>query len=297
MRFRMLAVSSLVALLGLGPVATAQATTPPPPPTRSFIISCPFVKFLQADPIMQPGVSPSAHMHEFFGNVTTNAYSTYASQLAGKTSCSDPKDTAGYWSPPLEVNGQTIPGQAPGFTPFVVYYTGTAADHVPPADLRLMVGNPMATKGPIGWNMYFGCGNGFPGGGSRHGIPDCRPYNRALELHLVFPNCLAVNAQGQPYTGAPGQPYSPATVGVYAQKGLCPASHPYQILTITERLRWIDPSTGVAPNPAQVSFSSGPWFTVHGDYWQTWNQTELNARFQACMVNDTHCGDQSGALS
>jgi Domain of unknown function (DUF1996) len=38
-------------------------------------------------------------MHEFFGNTTINANSTYDTLRAGGTTCDDPKDTAAYWIP------------------------------------------------------------------------------------------------------------------------------------------------------------------------------------------------------
>jgi hypothetical protein len=48
------------------------------------------------DPIVFPGQPGASHMHDFFGNETTNAYSTQSSMLAGATNCRIPSDTAGY---------------------------------------------------------------------------------------------------------------------------------------------------------------------------------------------------------
>jgi hypothetical protein len=55
----------------------------------------------------QPGAS---HLHDFFGNTTTNAFSTYAGMLAGGTNCQEPGDTAAYWAPALpRKHGNPIP--------------------------------------------------------------------------------------------------------------------------------------------------------------------------------------------
>ena len=76
------------------PVPAAQAATP------RFQIRCETSHVAQEDPIVSRGVV-SAHLHEFFGNTTTNANSTYESMRAGGTTCSAATDTAGYWVPTL----------------------------------------------------------------------------------------------------------------------------------------------------------------------------------------------------
>lgn len=53
------------------------------------------------DPIVFPGESAAAHLHEFFGNVATDADSTYDSLQLGETSCDQPLDRVAYWVPAL----------------------------------------------------------------------------------------------------------------------------------------------------------------------------------------------------
>ncbi len=50
---------------------------------------------------MNPGPSgtPSGHMHEFFGNVSTDSDSTYDSMIAAGITCGLSADTAGCWIP------------------------------------------------------------------------------------------------------------------------------------------------------------------------------------------------------
>lgn len=60
------------------------------------------------DPIVYPRQTGAAHQHDFFGNRSTDAFSTNAS-LAGKpTTCSRPGDTAAYWTPALLNNGRRV---------------------------------------------------------------------------------------------------------------------------------------------------------------------------------------------
>ena len=53
-----------------------------------------------------PGMS---HLHDFLGNITTNASSTVESLLVGGTTCDPVSDKSSYWVPSLlGANGQPI---------------------------------------------------------------------------------------------------------------------------------------------------------------------------------------------
>jgi hypothetical protein len=84
-------------MLWKAPAASGQEETSPTEP--SFLVKCEFHHRDQVDPIVDFGNPKSHHMHEFFGNTTTNANSTYNTLRAGGTTCDDPKDTAAYWIP------------------------------------------------------------------------------------------------------------------------------------------------------------------------------------------------------
>src|SRR5215207_1599856 len=79
------------------PAASGQDETSPTEP--SFLVKCEFSHRAQVDPIVDFGNPKPHHMHEFFGNTTTNANSTYNTLRAVGTTCDDPKDTAAYWIP------------------------------------------------------------------------------------------------------------------------------------------------------------------------------------------------------
>lgn len=125
---KLLAALVLVGALIL-PVNVAQAATP------RFQIRCETSHVAQEDPIVSRGV-PSAHLHEFFGNTTTNAFSTYESMLAGGTTCSAVADTAGYWVPTLiSPEGQVVRAKT-----ILLYYRGEegAVTVAYPPDLRMV---------------------------------------------------------------------------------------------------------------------------------------------------------------
>src|SRR3954471_22423980 len=66
---------------------------------------CKYAKSAQVDPIVSPGVNPSAHMHDFFGNRNVDENSTASNLAGGPTSCATPGDTAAYWFPQATVGG------------------------------------------------------------------------------------------------------------------------------------------------------------------------------------------------
>src|SRR5919107_3408267 len=88
------AVAIILAALSTAPTATAASIDH----GASFAVRCNFSHRAQVDPIRVPG-GPSGHMHDFFGNNSTDASSTYQSMTAAgaTTTCSRPEDTAGYW--------------------------------------------------------------------------------------------------------------------------------------------------------------------------------------------------------
>ncbi len=66
-----------------------------------FTVQCDFSHSASVDPIVMPGHAAMSHLHEFFGNTTTNENSTGASLLAGSTTCSDSNNLSAYWVPAL----------------------------------------------------------------------------------------------------------------------------------------------------------------------------------------------------
>jgi len=69
----------LVVLLGLSVPAARAAQT------GQFVLRCPYSHSLPDDPIVFPGQPGASHLHDFFGNKSVNAFSTFETMLAGET--------------------------------------------------------------------------------------------------------------------------------------------------------------------------------------------------------------------
>src|SRR2546423_6357089 len=139
-----LLVAMLVVPFGLVPAAHAGGDT-----KGGFVVTCHYSHTAQDDPIVFPGQPGAAHSHDFFGNQSTDASSTYQSMVVGQSSCSVPQDTAGYWVPSPYVDGSAIhPTGRVG--DLRVYYRNAGAKSVQsiPASLELIGGGKAATPPP-----------------------------------------------------------------------------------------------------------------------------------------------------
>jgi len=67
-------------------IGTLIAGTPTPAHAeQQFIVDCLFAHRAKDDPIVYPRQPGASHMHDFFGNKSTNAFSTYRSMRRART--------------------------------------------------------------------------------------------------------------------------------------------------------------------------------------------------------------------
>jgi len=71
-------------------------------PTGAFRFVCMPGQVLRDDPIVFPGQPGKSHLHQFFGNLSANAFSTYRSlRNAGQSTCINPINRSAYWIPAM----------------------------------------------------------------------------------------------------------------------------------------------------------------------------------------------------
>jgi hypothetical protein len=216
------------------------------------------------DPIVHPGEPGASHEHEFFGNTTTDANSTYASLRAGDTTCRIAADTAAYWVPTLYADGQRI-------APLKVnayYLRGVRAGRlVPfPAGLKVIAGDSHATtaqsRAVTGWRCS--------------GIqlvlttePAACPAGSHNVLVIRFPDCW----NGKDLDSADHQSHM-----AYRVRGACPAGFPVQVPRLALNVHYQLSSV------TNLTLSSGSLRSVHADFFNAWNQTAL-ARLVRANLN------------
>jgi hypothetical protein len=218
-------------------------------------------------------------MHEFFGNLSTDSDSTYASMLAAGTTCGLSADRAGYWIPSLVgPDGALVQPQR-----MTVYYTNRPTTYGTtiafPPDFRMIAGG-LGTYPHAYWTCDSLSDHSLAARAATP--PNCGSLQ--LKLHVFFPSC---------WDGLSTDPADHRSHVAYAFRsadGLstdtnddaCPASHPVKIPQV--RVRVLFPvSDGTAYRLADGTT------TPHADFWNTWDQAVLEQVVADCLRAGVLC--------
>jgi Domain of unknown function (DUF1996) len=185
----------------------------------------------------------------------------------------------------------------------VFYYRAGAKNYrtVQPfaKDLRII-----ADKDVNGARIRWYCGTGDDKAGSPD--PPTRCSGAVLGLKIVFPDCVAkgdlndsnlspvpsdsnykAGAKIDPDTGQVIDPDSPdhrlhMARSVLQSDGTrsCPDTHPILFPTLT-----LNANFPIPKQSGRVTLSSGAVSTMHADFWNTWDQTELERLVVECINN------------
>jgi hypothetical protein len=254
------------ALLAIAaPLVLVSPSAAQEPSSPIFAVRCDFSHRAPDDPIVAPGQPGGSHDHDFLGNTSTNAFSTHESLRAAGTRCRRPADTAAYWVPTLYSGGQAIqPAQAN------IYYSaaGKPRDAVEahPAGLRIVAGDARATAPQSARVVSWHCGAGS-GVNAQATVPTC-PAPHQLRVRVRFPDCW----DGTNLDSADHKSHL-----AYARRGMCPAMHPVPLPSVALNVRY-----PIAGGP-DVTLSSGPPHTAHGDFFNAWDQAELERLVELCI--------------
>jgi hypothetical protein len=240
--------------------ASAQAT-------HNFVSKCSYSHMAMDDPIVYPGVPGASHMHTFFGNTTTDAYSTVTSLRRATTTCSNADDTAAYWLPAVYQSGvMVMPNPLRAYYRVKVHDTSSVKPF--PAGLKIIAGDAHAT-GPTGV-AFWACG----GGAYQNVPPTCLP-GQALNLRVEFPDCW----DGVHLDSADHKSHM-----AYSIKGFCPADHPVAMPFLE-----LDVNYKTSGGPG-LTVASGAAYTVHADFFNAWHQHTLAALVVKCLNGVQVCG-------
>jgi hypothetical protein len=235
-----------------------------------FTVQCAYSHTLKDDSIVFPQQPGASHAHDFYGNVTTNASSTYGSMIGAATTCTTPDDTAAYWQPELLVNGVPVAANAER-----AYYANATKGPIRafPVGLRIIAGNSKATGPQPTSVFYWGCAHD-ENAGQLTSPPQCTDQLRA---HIIFPNCWdGVNLDSPDHKSHMA----------YSSNGTCPADHPVALPRLTIAVGW-----NATPAPASVSLSSGSAYTMHADFFNSWKQSALDSLVTRCLAAHLNCGE------
>lgn len=251
---------------------------------------CAFSHMNFDDPIVNPGQPGASHLHVFFGNTKTDAFST-ADSLAstGNSTCRGGiLNRSAYWAPAL-IDTRTgvpiVPAYAkPHNKPMEAYYKsgyrGLRPDQMQPLPrgLRMIAGNGKATGPPA--HRQWSCD---VNGQRSVGIPSC-PVGGTVTMDISFPQC------GDGRLDSPDHKSHMA----YVVDGKCPATHSKVIIPeISVKVHY---AVGPRDDPSRWRLSSdmydgGPGgYSAHADWFDGWDQDTMRTWTTRCLQASRDCG-------
>ncbi len=245
-----------------------------------FLTSCPLSHSAMNDPIVHRGHPGVSHQHEFFGNTTTDASSTYKSMVNAPSTCSDDGDRSAYWVPELRIDGKRVVPRRVD-----TYYR--VAHGVKPADvkafpdgLEVLAGDQHATKNPSLLVAAWSCGLSPE---LSHAPPKDCTLDRPVQLRLTYPSCwdgkhirsadhISHMAYPNPKTG-------------------CDAQHPVAVPQLTLTVHY--PYAG---SYRTATLASGGFATTHGDFLAAWQHPRIDDQVEGCLHRQVTCGIVGGTF-
>jgi len=237
------------------------------------------------DPIVFPGQPGASHLHTFFGNTLTNAFSTADSlRNTGNSTCrGGTANRTAYWIPSLlDLNGIPI---AP--TEAVFYYkSGYNIPNVSsrisliPSGLRMVAGDPKATSANHDSAGSWGCTNVYRG--HNPAIIDC-DIGDSIQLDVNFPQC---------WNGRDLDSPDHRSHMAYPD-GQCPATHPVILPEISLHIRWSrTPTTKfyelrLASDMYDTRVGGG--YSAHADWFEGWRDDVKESFVRNCVNASRDC--------
>lgn len=261
---------------------TSEVPSPSADGTGNFRTVCKFSHMNFDDPIIFPGKERGSHLHTFFGNTKTDAFSTQDSiRNSGNSTCRGGiANRSAYWVPAmLDAQGRPQKPEESNFY-YKSGYGGLAPGEIQqvPSGLRMIAGDPKAQGAQLhgGW----GCHEHYvPRAAS---IVDCGVGNHAL-MSVDFPQCW----NGKDLDSSDHRSHM-----AYPENGACPSSHPVSIPAITFNILYKIPSSGVAgwhlaSDMYERSLPGG--YSVHGDWFEGWDPEVSDVWLKNCNNEAVDC--------
>jgi hypothetical protein len=260
--------------------------------TGQFRFTCDFSHMSYDDPIVFPGKQGATHLHTFFGNTGINYASTQASiETSGNSTCAGgTANRTGYWVPAVIDTKDGTPIKP---SKIMVYYKSDflpGVDTKPyPAGLRMIAGDMKSSAGQD--RTDWGCMG--PNGENEQrfkSIPTSCPVGYTVEATIEFPTCWdGINLDSPDHK-------SHMSFTVWnndTRKVVCPASHPVQVPTLTEKIQY---TVAEAGSTARWRLSSDNYskdlpggFSIHADWFNGWDPKVQAIWLKSCLQAARDC--------
>ena len=266
---------------GAADASVIRAQQLAPLPGSEFRADCRGTHIAGDDPIVKFNQFGASHVHQFIGNASANAASTEASLRIGSTNCDPVVDKSPYWVPALYKNGVHVPPES-----VIIYYQGltnpqTAVAY--PQGLKIVVGNAAAASPDENPAARWNCTSGSA---SSRDFMNC-PAGTKLQTYLDFPTCWNGRDLDSP------NHFSHMAWALGGIGAPCPGTHPVAVPRVQFVITYNVNGTGLtlAGTRNGVNVLNAPGYTFHGDFWNVWDQAELERRVRNCINAGFICGN------
>ncbi|MCC1498298.1 DUF1996 domain-containing protein [Alcanivorax sp. 1008] len=296
-----------------------------------FRINCDFAHSSYDDPIVFPGQPGAAHLHRFYGNTLVDAHTTMTSLYTqGESSCQgNLLNLSSYWMPALlapvyhQITGERLLDDQgePAWQVVaavvgnddvaheVFYYSAGVDDldsiqPIPPG-LRMIAGDPGTGPGEAQdtaiarWHCQTWESDDATNPLFSASIPQCEEPDR-VRLDLFFPSCW----DGENLDSADHRSHMAYPVNEDGPEGShCPDSHPVPVVRVSYHLAFgVKPefthplertSAGwrLASDMYEVSDLQPGGLSLHGDWFNAWHPTIMEALLDNCIKQALDCHD------
>jgi hypothetical protein len=266
--------TAVAAALAATATSAVAKPRPAPRPAGNFVSVCRYSHSAPDDPIVHPASPGASHSHDFFGNTSTDAFSTTESLQAAPDLCRREGDHAAYWVPTLSDAGQPVKP-----TNVLAYYLVAGRDpaSIQPFPLGLRVVTDAAAH-----VVRFACIGGAQDTPEMTTPPDC-PTPMHLVMRVHFPDCW----DGQRLDASDHRSHM-----AYAAKGVCPSTHPVAVPHLRLGVHY---PAGVGG--ADVTLSSGGPETAHADFFNAWDPAAQARLVTRCLNAAIQCGEKGPAAA
>lgn len=245
---------------------------------RLFIVTCAYSHTSSDDPIAKPGQPGASHSHDFFGNTTTDAYSTLDSLQHGGTTCNRAEDTAGYWMPTVSEDGVPV---RPGVATFYYRAPGSNPNAVTafPPGFQMIAGDMEAMDPQSLKVVEWACRVEGAKKPWRPDIPHCDA-GSTLAFRANFPDCW----NGTELDSADHRSH----VAYSGKNGTCPPGFPVPVPEIAMTATY--PGT----HGGSLTLSTRSPYGGHADFFNAWQPGALDNLVDGCLRDERNCGDFAG---
>jgi hypothetical protein len=261
----------------------------------NFRFTCSAGHLAKDDSLVHPGAPGASHLHQFWGNTQTNAFSNYRSlRTTGQSTCSNPlngpANRTAYWLPAM------LDGAGNAVKPDVIqsYYKQHAASDPACAESGQCIGVPNGLRYTFGYDYVnaatvdpansmnrFECWHDLSASTAAPGVPGifhtiddavnagCGA-GALLIINFVAPDCWNGVVDAPDHRSNMAYPTRATPTGFR-----CPIDHPY----------WTPNWSGYVAFTTDVNFVAHKWHlssdemvpgapagsTLHFDYWEAWS--------------------------